>query len=842
MDEALIIGYTVDLVFLERFFVPTARGLGARVTVVADAHNLISDLVDVKAAGRSYQLGMAFCRGSFHPKVVVFQNNQFSWVAIGSGNPTTAGWGHNGELWLTIKATAARAPRALKDLAGWLSDLHRAVVLPSWISSTLRSIASRLIPSEIDPDWSDLRIVHNLTLPIIEQLPSEPVDTLRLTAPFHDPNGRAHLELVRRFRPRTVQLALQENLATYRGAAIVEAVGGTSLEVRLQDEKRLTHGKLIEWERGSQIVAMTGSANVTAAALLTATVEGANCELVTIQTVEGSLLPPGNPTAIDEIKKKRAGNYSQPTELDLNIQLLGAQVTATGIEAELVIRREGDLSFEYSPNGGPNSWTQLVVCGKRAVGPTTESISLRISSGSLLRARVRASKGGDFLSTPVVLHELYKCQAISRGSSGKTLSQDYAIRDLFGDDVLAERFAQDIEELIKSVPPSAQLRTSSVGGGSVSAEVPQDRWGEWVNEVELVLQPTLTHALFPGVVRAVNSVASQWVVDVEEGEDIAEGESEEAVDPFAVTVAFEHGPVALEPSEHRRWRMWDRRLRTAAINGAGKTHEALLISVLKVHLDLLATDLWGPDDPDWAFDLLELLDAVARPLGESEIPSNAKASAAGMVAISFRLLFDELAEVGGDELDLCAQRLWKDLAGLVALARDEDIAHHTILLGSRYGRTASEERVRDLRDRAERLSLDPHSEVRAQLESLGIRADFHNGAWFTSDFEDFGNGRKTAAKIADIVGRPCAALAADSRGVFAVLYVDGHVAYADSRINRWNLYSRRLGGPSSILSSETALTDTKVRFPLTNPGKQIEAMCATVGVSKAELQLALRGW
>ena len=78
--------------------------------------------------------------------------------------------------------------------------------------------------------------------------------------------------------------------------------------------------------------------------------------------------------------------------------------------------------------------------------------------------------------------------------------------------------------------------------------------------------------------------------------------------------------------------------------------------------------------------------------------------------------------------------------------------------------------------------------------------------------------------------------------MFAVLYVDGHVAYADSKIKRWNLYRVRVGGPSSILSSETALTDTKVRFPLTRQGRQIEEMCATVGVSIAELQLALKGW
>ena len=45
--EVLITGYTLDLVFFEKRCLSMARGLGARITVLADAHEAIHDPADV---------------------------------------------------------------------------------------------------------------------------------------------------------------------------------------------------------------------------------------------------------------------------------------------------------------------------------------------------------------------------------------------------------------------------------------------------------------------------------------------------------------------------------------------------------------------------------------------------------------------------------------------------------------------------------------------------------------------------------------------------------------------------------------------------------------------------
>ena len=93
LRELLVLGYTVDLAFFERFCVPAARQLGARVTVLGDSARSVHDAVDVRFAGRAYQHGLAASGGAFHPKLAVLAGDEHLWMAIGSGNPHHVGLG-----------------------------------------------------------------------------------------------------------------------------------------------------------------------------------------------------------------------------------------------------------------------------------------------------------------------------------------------------------------------------------------------------------------------------------------------------------------------------------------------------------------------------------------------------------------------------------------------------------------------------------------------------------------------------------------------------------------------------------------------------------------------------
>ncbi|PRC49046.1 hypothetical protein C6A85_76740, partial [Mycobacterium sp. ITM-2017-0098] len=127
-----------------------ARGLGARVTVLADAHEAVHDPADVRLAGTSYQHANVSCRGAFHPKLAVLVGEEDVWVAIGSGNPTTSGWGHNDELWLVLRAGRHTGPTALNELAEWLRTLHLYVAMPSWIAATVSDVAEMVTPHVTD--------------------------------------------------------------------------------------------------------------------------------------------------------------------------------------------------------------------------------------------------------------------------------------------------------------------------------------------------------------------------------------------------------------------------------------------------------------------------------------------------------------------------------------------------------------------------------------------------------------------------------------------------------------------------------------------------------------------
>ena len=101
LHDVILLGFTVNLPFLEKTAIRTARDLGARVTVIGDAAQGLHDPVDVRL--RSYITGWAACRGAFHPKLALLIGDHDIAAAIGSGNPTMAGWGHNDELWAVLR-------------------------------------------------------------------------------------------------------------------------------------------------------------------------------------------------------------------------------------------------------------------------------------------------------------------------------------------------------------------------------------------------------------------------------------------------------------------------------------------------------------------------------------------------------------------------------------------------------------------------------------------------------------------------------------------------------------------------------------------------------------------
>ncbi|MFC7561989.1 hypothetical protein ACFQU9_01725 [Actinomadura namibiensis] len=144
LHEFLLLGSAVDLPFLERVAVPAARAMGARITVVGDAARGRYDPVDVRMAGRAYFHGLAACAGAFHPKVALLVGERDIVAAVGSGDPTMDGWGHDDELWTVLRGTREAVPAALAQLGEWLQMLPAGVAVPEYVDALLQEIAAPL--------------------------------------------------------------------------------------------------------------------------------------------------------------------------------------------------------------------------------------------------------------------------------------------------------------------------------------------------------------------------------------------------------------------------------------------------------------------------------------------------------------------------------------------------------------------------------------------------------------------------------------------------------------------------------------------------------------------------
>ncbi|MFD0405397.1 hypothetical protein [Kitasatospora sp. NPDC127116] len=129
-------------------------------------------------------------------------------------------------------------------------------------------------------------------------------------------------------------------------------------------DDRYRHGKLIEWVVDGQRWALTGSPNLSAAALLRSVPDGGNCEIGVIWPVDRSLAPPWEPVAPETVEHlaapRRAAEDPPPVRLP---RLLGAAREQGGVRVWLARAAERDVELRISSTAGrPRSGQPWVPC------------------------------------------------------------------------------------------------------------------------------------------------------------------------------------------------------------------------------------------------------------------------------------------------------------------------------------------------------------------------------------------------------------------------------------------------------------------------------------------------
>lgn len=606
LDDALILTYNHDLAFFEREALGLLQLTGARLAVIGDATATGHDFYAVHRAGIAYLPGLALCSGAFHPKLLVLVSSDEATVSVGSGNLTLSGWRGNDELWSIHRATTEGGSTVPRQVGDFLSLLPGIVNLVPSVADVLRRVGTTL--STFPGDDGEHRLVSSLTEPIIEQLPRGPVDELLLYAPFHDEAATAVRQLIERFQPAVVRVAFQPESTLIDGAKVAALLGADG-EIYPISNSPYRHGKLVEWRIGDQRWALTGSPNLSAAALLRTPRSGGNVELGVVSPIAESLMPDRVDESDDVVplpKFERRLNKSGASDV-----VLAAVAGDDGLTITLARPLSSPSNVEHSlPNEPPERWT---VGGALPAGEREYHLDIHLPGGTRVRL-----VGDDGVPTSTVF--VANLSAINRVRAARRLGpRAPEIVDVLTDPDTAERFWSILRAESNRVTAPRGLRTpGKTTATDADRSTTMGDWSAYLDRCrgqlgtsllafalglpDLATRPTPEHHVI------------DWDVDEPFNDEVGALE-EDAPD----TELPEENPESIESIKARLSEALRTKYRTFAQRRAAETtttepHETLV--ALRLVLLLAAGEVWGTADLTWAELVLQAVVALDRCEGE----------------------------------------------------------------------------------------------------------------------------------------------------------------------------------------------------------------------------------
>ncbi len=726
--DILAVSYTCDLGFFEAFALGPAQSCGARTTLLGDLAVAAPDVRAARSAGRAYLPGQATCAGAFHPKLFVITGPARTTMAIGSGNTTLSGWQGNAELWTVLRAAEGRAPAMLGDLAAWLVLLPERIKVSPHVPQALHRIAAslqRTADEATEHTDRQVRLVSSLTAPILEQMPTGPVGELAVSAPFHDPKATALTALVERLDPDALRVAFQPGLTQLDGPKVSALVAQRQGEFIADGETgRYRHGKLVQWtDHDGQRWALTGSANITGAALCRSVDDGGNCELGLISPVAEDLLPAGSPATGDVVSAARAVIRGSRAATHA---LLGAVRVDQGVRVLFAGTTSAPGHLELSPAPAPPEyWERLASV---PVATTDLMIDVAVIGGS--RLRFVHERGGVvvhsnlvFVADPVTVDR-------RPGSSGRA-GPAPTPPDLFTDERLAVRFHSDLEALKAAL---AQPATGGGAGGSRAGSNtgPTPRtvgWDEYLEGAQQRLGSPLLRfalglpALTTGVARSIQPTGVSWVesalVDSEVG--LEDDTAELAADELDTVIG--DGPQlpdlrAQTLAIRRRYQRWAQHLMEVS-NALGPAERLLVVRLL---LWTAAAGAWEDDDPQWT----ALLTGALRNLAAADLPERAEPHAGSLAAVALAVLRSVAPRAERTAQSLHFEQAQQAVGHLLLAAEPDFIVDYGRELRRQFGGAVDPEPVRDLID--ELIRADPLEQAMWALFERDRNAHVHGRA------------------------------------------------------------------------------------------------------------------
>ncbi|WP_152648381.1 hypothetical protein [Streptacidiphilus anmyonensis] len=725
LEEALFLSFTAELGFFEEIALGVTQATGARVTVVGDVAMARNDPRSVRRAGRSYLAGLAYAQGAaFHPKLMVLAGPEHATIALGSGNTTLAGWQANSELWTVLRLGSAQSPAATLELSAWLRSLPETVRFSAGVPQALGRVAALLerLHRNSTITAPQVRIVSSLRNSIIDQLPHGPVDELAVFAPFHDQRALALRQLLERFRPSRFALAYQPGLTDLNGpsvAALVQEHGG---RIVIDNDQRYRHGKLVEWTAGGQRWALTGSPNLSAAALLLPQGRGGNCELGIITPTTTTLLPNGSDEAVSRLHALRPLPRPRSGGGPL---VLGAMRVPDGLEVSLARPLPGITHLELSAAAAPpETWERIANVPS---GEITVTVTAPADAGS--RVRLVAVDSFGVPSFGNIVFVVDPDRALRRMTSSQFRAPTTRPPDLFTDPRLAERFLGDLETLRTGLTPAPTTAAARSTGGGPVATTPvnsdKDGWEHYLDACAgRVGNPLTRFALGLPPLPAVVNTPFQDLLAVSWDERFTDDLEAALDEDNAETVVAEHGtePTSEEVSTpvlpdlrqagqevRRRYRRWVERL-VALAPHAGPPERMLIV---RLTLWTVAAGAWQSTDANWP----QLLSQAVRALDRGDLPELVEPQVGSLAAVALAVLRGQAPRYEITPETLAFNAASAAVSHLLPVADSAYITEYTALLDTAFGSAVNPASVLDIA--TEVVQDDPFADAAWALTEKG---------------------------------------------------------------------------------------------------------------------------
>ncbi|MFI7707481.1 hypothetical protein [Nonomuraea sp. NPDC049480] len=742
-EEALFLSFTTDLGFFETVALGVAQACGARVSLVGDAAMSTIDPRAVRRAGRAYLPGQAVCGGAFHPKLMALVGPQRATVAIGSGNATLAGWQANAELWTVLRADRHHVPDLFGELSSWLSRLPDRIRFSRRVPEALHRVADGLaaLREQAEAVHPDLRLVSSSEQSIMDQLPTGPVEELGVCAPFHDPGAVTLRRLVERLQPRRLVVSFQPGFTELDGQALADLVTELNADVRLDDEPRYRHGKLIEWVVEGRRYALTGSPNLSAAALSTSLENGGNCELGLIAPIHASRMPEGATVPTTDLRPLKFS--IRPRNERKGPLLLGATRVEQGLHVMFArtLRTSGylELSAAAAP---PETWERV---GEVPADVAEVLLTLPADGGSRLRL-VTTLDGQARPSNIVFVVDPIRAQ--NRYGLSGTPAPTTRPGQLFTNEQLASKFLADLSTLATTLtrpPTSAAASSAAAPAKTARAEVVSDRsgggWATYLDECAGRLgTPLLRFALGLPALPAEQEGAYEELLPVSWDEQFADDADAGLDNDDPETVA--DPPTAVTPppdlriagaAVRLRYQRWADRLTRVA--PTLELPERMLVT--RLLLWTAAAGAWDRDDHAW---LGLLADAVCE-LGVGTPPAEVEPQVGSLAAVGLAVLRAHAPRHVSTATTVAFTRAAAVVDHLLPATEPEYVEQYCELMQEAFGPALSPEAVQRLA--AEIVQADPLNDAVRTLAQQNRDVHRH-GERLLHVTGTFGNARLVA--------------------------------------------------------------------------------------------------